>query len=81
MNYRQESLKKHAEWRGKIETAVRVPTDSREALSLAYTPGVAEPCLAIRDNPEMSFELTRRWNTVPGAAMTADLQRYIETRR
>ena len=64
MNYRQESLKKHAEWRGKIETAVRVPTDSREALSLAYTPGVAEPCLAIRDNPEMSFELTRRWNTV-----------------
>ena len=65
MNYRQESLKKHAEWRGKIETAVRVPTDSREALSLAYTPGVAEPCLAIRDNPEMSFELTRRWNTVP----------------
>ena len=65
MNYRQESLKKHAEWRGKIETAVRVPTDSREALSLAYTPGVAEPCLAIRDNPEMSFKLTRRWNTVP----------------
>ena len=65
MNYRQESLKKHAEWRGKIETKVRVPVDSREALSLAYTPGVAEPCLAIRDNPELSFTLTRRWNTVP----------------
>ena len=65
MNYRQESLKKHAEWRGKIETAVRVPTDSREALSLAYTPGVAEPCLAIAKDPEKSFELTRRWNTVP----------------
>lgn len=60
MNYRQESLKKHAEWRGKIETKVRVPVDSREALSLAYTPGVAEPCLAIRDNPELSFTLTRR---------------------
>ena len=64
MNYRQQSLKKHAEWRGKIETSVRVPTDSREALSVAYTPGVAEPCLAIQQNPELSFELTRRWNTV-----------------
>ncbi len=65
MNYRQESLKRHAEWRGKIETKVRVPVDSREALSLAYTPGVAEPCLAIQREPEKSFELTRRWNTVP----------------
>ena len=65
MNYRLESLKKHREWRGKIETKVRVPADSREALSLAYTPGVAEPCLAIKEDPEKSFELTRRWNTVP----------------
>ena len=65
MNYRLESLKKHREWRGKIETKVRVPADSREALSLAYTPGVAEPCLAIKEDPERSFELTRRWNTVP----------------
>ena len=65
MNYRLESLKKHAEWRGKIETKVRVPVDSREALSLAYTPGVAEPCLAIKEDPEKSFELTRRWNTAP----------------
>ena len=64
MNYRQESLKKHGEWKGKIETVCRVPTDSREALSLAYTPGVAEPCLAIKDDIEKSFELTRRWNTV-----------------
>ncbi len=64
MNYREESLKKHAEWKGKIETVCRVPTDSREALSLAYTPGVAEPCLAIQSDPEKSFELTRRWNTV-----------------
>ncbi len=65
MNYREESLKKHAEWRGKIEVVSRVEVDSREKLSLAYTPGVAEPCLAIRDDPEKSFDLTRRWNTVP----------------
>ncbi len=65
MNYREESLKKHAVWQGKIETKVRVPVGSREELSLAYTPGVAEPCLAIRDDIEKSFTLTRRWNTVP----------------
>lgn len=64
MNYREQSLKKHYEWKGKIETVCRVPTDGREALSLAYTPGVAEPCLAIKDDIEKSFELTRRWNTV-----------------
>ncbi len=64
MNYREESLKKHAEWKGKIETVCRVPTDSKEALSLAYTPGVAEPCMAINSDIEKSFELTRRWNTV-----------------
>lgn len=64
MNYREESLKKHGEWRGKIETVCRVPVDSREALSLAYTPGVAEPCMAINADMEKSFELTRRWNTV-----------------
>lgn len=65
MNYREESLKKHAEWKGKIEIVSRVEVDSREKLSLAYTPGVAEPCLAIQKDPEKSFELTRRWNTVP----------------
>ena len=64
MNYREESLKKHAEWKGKIETVCRVPTDSREALSLAYTPGVAEPCMEIHADPKKSFDLTRRWNTV-----------------
>lgn len=64
MDIREESLKKHYEWRGKIETVCRVPTDSREALSLAYTPGVAEPCLAIKEDIEKSFLLTRRWNTV-----------------
>ena len=65
MNYREVSLKKHAEWKGKIEMVSRVEVDSREKLSLAYTPGVAEPCLAIQKDPEKSFELTRRWNTVP----------------
>lgn len=65
MNYREESLKKHAEWKGKIEIVPRVEVDSREKLSLAYTPGVAEPCLAIQKDPEKSFTLTRRWNTVP----------------
>ncbi len=65
MNVREESLKKHAEWKGKIETVCRVPADSAEALSLAYTPGVAEPCMAIHNDVEKSFDLTRRWNTVP----------------
>ncbi len=65
MNYREESLKKHGEWRGKIEVVSRVEVDDREKLSLAYTPGVAEPCLAIHRDVTKSFELTRRWNTVP----------------
>lgn len=65
MNYREQSLKKHGEWKGKIETVCRVPVDDRESLSLAYTPGVAEPCMAIHNDVEKSFDLTRRWNTVP----------------
>ncbi len=65
MNYREQSLKKHAEWKGKIEIVARVPVDSRDNLSVAYTPGVAEPCLAIQKDVSQSFELTRRWNTVP----------------
>ena len=65
MDYRKESLKLHAQWRGKIEVTSRVPVDSREHLSLAYTPGVAEPCMAIHEDVEKSFSLTRRWNIVP----------------
>ena len=64
MDYAKESLKLHSELRGKLEVQPRVKVDTREALSLAYTPGVAEPCLEIRRYPEKSFELTRRWNTV-----------------
>ena len=64
MNIREESLKKHYEWKGKIEVVSRVSIDSREDLSLAYTPGVAEPCLVIKDDPDKSYELTRRSNIV-----------------
>lgn len=67
MDYRKESLKLHEEWRGKIEVTPRVPVDTREHLSLAYTPGVAEPCMAIHADTDKSFMLTRRWNIVPSS--------------
>ena len=64
MNIREESLKKHYEWRGKIEVVSRAPINDRKDLSLAYTPGVAEPCLAIQADIDKSYELTRRANLV-----------------
>ena len=64
MDIRQESLKKHYEWNGKIEVVSRVEVNSREDLSLAYTPGVAEPCLEINRDVDKSYELTRRSNLV-----------------
>ena len=64
MDYAKESLKKHYEWRGKLEVTPRAAVDTSEALSLAYTPGVAEPCLEIQKDLNKSYELTRRWNTV-----------------
>jgi malate dehydrogenase (oxaloacetate-decarboxylating) len=64
VDIRQESLKKHFEWQGKIEITSRVPVSTREELSLAYTPGVAEPCLVIQKDYEKSFDLTRRHNLV-----------------
>ena len=64
MNYREEALKLHREWKGKIEVISRVSVSNRDELSVAYTPGVAEPCLAIRDNKDLSYEYTRRWNLV-----------------
>ena len=64
MDIRKESLKKHYEWKGKISVKANVKADTAEALALAYTPGVAEPCLAIKDDVNKSYELTRRWNTV-----------------
>lgn len=62
MDYAKESLKKHAEWKGKIEVKATVPVATKEDLSLAYTPGVAQPCLEIQKNPDLSYELTRRHN-------------------
>ena len=64
MDYAKESLRLHKEWKGKLEMAVRASVDSAEALSLAYTPGVAAPCLEIQKDVDKSYELTRRWNTV-----------------
>ena len=64
MDYAKESLKMHYDLKGKLEIKSRAAVDSKEALSLAYTPGVAEPCLEIQKDVNKSFDLTRRWNTV-----------------
>ena len=64
MDYAKESLKLHYEWRGKIEIKARAKAGDKESLSLAYTPGVAQPCLEIQKDINKSYELTRRWNTV-----------------
>ena len=64
MDYAKESLRLHYEWKGKLEMTPRAAVDNKEALSLAYTPGVAQPCLEIQKNVSKSYELTRRWNTV-----------------
>lgn len=64
MDYAKESLKLHYEWQGKIEIKTRAKAGDKEALSLAYTPGVAQPCLEIQKDINKSYELTRRWNTV-----------------
>lgn len=62
MDYRKESLKLHEQWKGKVEVVARAKVDSKDALSLAYTPGVAQPCLEIQKDYNKSWELTRRWN-------------------
>ena len=62
MDYANESLRLHAEWKGKIEVNARVPVGTKDDLSLAYTPGVAQPCLEIQKDVSKSYELTRRWN-------------------
>ena len=64
MDYMKESLKLHYELKGKIEVTARAPVSDRQSLSLAYTPGVAQPCLEIQKDVNKSYELTRRWNTV-----------------
>ena len=61
-NYAEESLKMHYDKKGKIEVITTVPVENEEDLSTAYTPGVAQPCLEIQKNIDLSYELTRRWN-------------------
>ena len=62
MDYAKESLRLHGDWKGKIEVVTRVPVENKDDLSLAYTPGVAQPCLEIQKDINKSYELTRRWN-------------------
>ncbi len=64
MNIKELAMQKHAEWKGKIEVISAVPVKNRDDLSVAYTPGVAEPCLAIQKDVDLSYTLTRRWNLV-----------------
>ena len=64
MDKREIALQKHAEWKGKLEVVARAKVDNKEALSIAYTPGVAEPCLEISKNVDLSYTYTRRWNMV-----------------
>ena len=66
MNYAEESLKLHYQWKGKLEVTPRASVKTKEELSLAYTPGVAQPCLEIQKDINKSYDLTRRWNTVAG---------------
>ncbi len=64
MDYRKTAMEKHAQWRGKIEVVSIPKLETAEDLAIAYTPGVAEPCIAIKKDPDLSYKLTRRWNTV-----------------
>ncbi len=64
MDYAKESLRLHYEWKGKLEVTPRAAVNDKQSLSLAYTPGVAQPCLEIQKDINKSYELTRRWNTV-----------------
>ena len=64
MTIQEEAIQAHREWKGKIEVISTVPVANKKDLSLAYTPGVAEPCLEISKNVDLSYEYTRRWNLV-----------------
>ena len=64
MDYAKESLRLHGEWKGKLEIVPRAAVGTKQDLALAYTPGVAQPCLEIQKDINKSYELTRRWNTV-----------------
>ena len=79
MDYAKESLRLHGEWKGKIEVTARVPVETKDDLSLAYTPGVAQPCLEIQKDLEKSYELTRTANVKKGAYFGASAR--IATRK
>lgn len=79
MDYAKESLKMHYDLKGKIEVVSRAKVDSKDALSLAYTPGVAQPCLEIQKDVNKSYDLTRRWNTV--AVVTDGRNNYGEYKK
>lgn len=64
MDYKKTAMEKHTQWKGKIEVVSIPKLETPEDLAIAYTPGVAEPCIAIKENPDLSYKLTRRWNTV-----------------
>lgn len=64
MNYAEESLKLHYQWKGKLDTVPKMKIENSDDLSLAYTPGVAQPCIEIQKDPSLSYELTGRGNTV-----------------
>ena len=63
-DFKKEAIEKHSEWKGKIEVVSRAPVSSREDLSIAYTPGVAEPCLRISEDLDLSYEYTDRKSVV-----------------
>ena len=73
MDIVKKSLELHKQWKGKIEVISTVPVNNKQDLSLAYTPGVAEPCLEIQKDPDLSYEYTRRWNL---AAVVTDGQPF-----
>ena len=78
MDIKEKALQKHYEWGGKLEVISRAPINTREDLSLAYTPGVAQPCLEIAKDPELSYKLTRRSNLV---AVITDGTAVLRSRR
>lgn len=79
MDYAEKAMELHRKLRGKLEMHTRTETGTREALSIAYTPGVAAPCLAIKEDPAQSYELTRRWNTVAVNLVSSESRSIIMT--
>ena len=77
MDYAKESLRLHGEWKGKIEVTATVPVETKDDLSLAYTPGVAQPCLAIREDPELSQRVKLIYHNPPPAEHGKDYNEFL----